>query len=198
MNRRGTKPARSVSFEDVLVFYTPNDLGSIPNQEERHAAPQMATKEKAFVPRTLAVAKGEEVAFPNLDRILHNVFSVSGKNQFDLDLYGAGESRKHSFKSPGLVRVFCNVHRDMVGYVWVLDAPFSASPDNEGRFVIDGLPLGAGTLTLWHERAEPLEVEVQVGALSKEQVFDLAITRPRLPSHSRKDGSAYRQRRTYN
>ncbi len=199
MNRRGTKPARSVSTEDVLVFFVSDDKSAA--SASHGAAPkyQMATVNKAYTPRVLAIPKGAEVHFPNQDRILHNVFSVSGKNRFDLDLYGDGESRSHSFDESGLVRVFCNVHRDMVGFLWVLDTRFSARPANDGTFSLEGLPLGPGKLTVWHERAEPYEVDVSIS--SSEQAMqgpiDLRITRPRLPSHTRKDGSVYRTRHTY-
>ena len=44
-------------------------------------------KGKEFRPRVVAVAAGGTVDFPNEDPIFHNVFSVSGENRFDLDLY---------------------------------------------------------------------------------------------------------------
>ena len=44
-------------------------------------------KGKAFVPRVVVVPVGGTVDFPNQDPIFHNVFSVSGENRFDLDLY---------------------------------------------------------------------------------------------------------------
>ena len=112
LNRRGTRPARSVASEDVVVFFVPDKpLPAAARSHNAAAKFEMATVGKAYAPRVLAVPKGTEVHFPNRDRILHNVFSVSGKNRFDLDLYGAGESRSHTFDESGLVRVFCNVHR---------------------------------------------------------------------------------------
>jgi hypothetical protein len=55
-----------------------------------------------------------------------------------------------------VVRVFCNVHHDMVGYVLVLDTPFHAAPDARAEPSGSGTCLrGPGTLTVWHEQAEP-------------------------------------------
>ena len=87
----------------------------------------------------------------------------------------------------------------MIGFLWVLDTPFSTRPANDGTFVLSGLPLGPGKLTVWHERAEPVEIDVVIDAevAVMEEVAELRITRPRLPSHARKDGSAYRKRQTY-
>lgn len=196
LNRRGTRPARSVSMGEVLVFYEPAAAASAPSgQDERFV---MATINKAYEPAVLAVPRGATVDFPNRDRILHNVFSVSGDNSFDLDLVDGGESRSHRFAHPGLVRVFCNVHRDMVGYVWVLTTPHWLRPEADGSFRFEGLPPGRGKLTLWHPRAEPVAVDVDPGAGGvKMGDFELRITRPRLPSHARKDGSTYRTRRVY-
>ncbi len=163
-------------------------------------AAEMLMSGKAYQPRVLPVLAGEPVQFPNRDRILHNVFSVSGDNAFDLGLYGRGKSAAHTFEEPGLVRVFCNVHRDMVGFLWVLESPHFVNPDSEGRFTLANLPPGPGTLTVWHERAEPLELDVVIGADGKQSLskpIELRITRPRVPSHSRKDGSAYRTRSGY-
>jgi hypothetical protein len=43
-----------------------------------------------------------------------------------------GPGKVLDFKSPGLVRVFCNVHHSMVAYIWVLDTPFYTTPDGSG------------------------------------------------------------------
>lgn len=46
---------------------------------------------------------GAEVVFPNQDPILHNVFSLTPDNDFDLGLYGRGEGRSVTFSTTGLV-----------------------------------------------------------------------------------------------
>lgn len=195
MNRRGTRPARSVSMDEVLIFYEPADAPEVADAEAGRFV--MATVDKTYTPEVLAVPRGATVDFPNRDRILHNVFSVSGDNSFDLDLMDGGESRSHRFTHSGLVRVFCNVHRDMVGYVWVLGTPHWLRPQPDGSFRFDGLPAGRGKLTLWHPRAEPETADIEVGRGVGAREFELRITRPRLPSHARKDGSTYRTRTVY-
>lgn len=69
------------------------------------------------------VPAGSTVRFPNQDSILHNVFSVSRANRFDLGLYRRGEGKSATFRQPGVVRVFCNVHHSMVAYVVVVETP---------------------------------------------------------------------------
>jgi hypothetical protein len=140
---------------------------------------------------------GSRVRFPNEDVILHNVFSVSGDNSFDLGLYRRGKGKEQKFDQPGLVRVFCNVHHSMVGYILVLQSPYVATPDAEGRFVLTGLPRGPGRLTVWHEQAEPASMEVQVprAELISARV---EIVRPRIPPHLNKTGKSYSTRDNYN
>ena len=76
-----------------------------------------ANPKKEFSPHVLVIPAGSTVSFPNHDPFNHNVFSVSEPNQFDLGLYGRGEAKGYTFTSPGLVRVFCNIHPRMVAFV---------------------------------------------------------------------------------
>ena len=105
---------------------------------------EMVTRRKELVPRLLVIPRGSRVRFPNEDPILHNVFSVSAPNQFDLGLYQQGPGKEKRFEQPGVVRVYCNVHHDMVAYILVLDTPYRASPDADGEFALTGLPAGPG------------------------------------------------------
>ena len=65
---------------------------------------EMLTVKKQFQPQVLVVPVGSTVRFPNQDPILHNVFSVSGENRFDLDLYKRPKSGSVTFQVAGLVR----------------------------------------------------------------------------------------------
>lgn len=186
LSRSGSRPARSVSPLDAVVFFRPAAESPVP----RPASAVVFTRGKQFQPRVTVVPVGSEVTFPNRDPILHNVFSVSGRNAFDLELYGEGEARATRFHHDGLVRVFCNVHRDMVTYVWVADTPYVARPAADGSFRLD-VPPGPGTLTVWHERSDPVEVEVTVAERGLHRPLELRITRPRVPRHLDKTGRPY-------
>src|SRR3989454_971159 len=114
---------------------------------------QIAINDKEFVPRVVVVPLGSTVRFPNHDPFDHNVFSASDPNQFDLGQYGRGEAKGRTFTSPGLVRVFCNIHPRMVAFVLVTVNRLSAQPAADGTFVIDDVAPGAYMLHAWHERA---------------------------------------------
>ena len=158
---------------------------------------EMRTAGKRFVPETLVVAVGSRVAFPNSDPILHNVFSLSGRNSFDLGLLAQGEGGAHTFTRPGLVRVFCNVHHQMSGHVVVLDTPYVARPDADGRFTLD-IPDGmSGELSIWHPRAALWRRTLTVARGQARLQVAMALTRPRVPPHTNKLGRPYEQAGAY-
>ncbi len=113
-------------------------------------------RKKRFEPHLVVVPVGGEVAFPNMDPILHNAFSVSGENRFDLELYKKPDSRAHTFRHPGIVRVYCNIHPQMSAFVVVRDNPFWAQASKDGRFTIEGVPTGTWVVRAWHAQAGDL------------------------------------------
>jgi len=150
-----------VDLSEGVVYFNPEQPIAV---EPKADEVVLTTARRQFVPRVVVVEAGSVVRFPNDDRILHNVFSSSPGNRFDLGLYGQSEGLTHRFDDPGLVRVFCNVHSRMSAHIVVVDTPFYARPDRDGRFHIDDLPEGPGTLTAWHERSDPLQIAVKIGA----------------------------------
>jgi plastocyanin len=187
----GGKAVASGEVRDAVVYWSP-DRGAA-----TAPAPQpveIAMREKEFLPPVVAVTRGSAVRFPNADPILHNVFSVSPENPFDLGLYGPGHGKSVRMDSPGLVRVYCNVHHAMAAHVLVLDTPHFVSPGPTGEFSLEGLPEGAGTLHVWHARAEPWSRVLTLPA-SAPVVVPLAITRRRVAPHFDKTGRPYRERR---
>jgi plastocyanin len=159
---------------------------------------QMATRKKEFEPRMLVVPAGATVVFPNQDPILHNVFSVSGENRFDLGLYRQGPGKSATFKRSGLVRVFCNVHQSMAATIAVVDTPYSTSPDASGAFQLR-IPEGAGKLEVWHEQTDPVVIEVGPRGDAAAVEARAVVTRPRVPQHLNKLGRPYdRGRADYN
>jgi len=123
----------------------------------------MKSEKKRFTPRVVVVSRQGAVDFPNVDPIYHNVFSVSGANRFDLGLYRAGASKEKKFEEPGLVRVYCNIHPQMVGFVMVVDSDFAAVTGSDGSFRFEGVPSGPHKLKVWHEEAgETMELPASV------------------------------------
>jgi plastocyanin len=153
---------------------------------------EMKSQGKKFVPRVVAVEKSAEIDFPNADAIYHNVFSVSPANRFDLGLYRSGGSKQKRFEEPGLVRVYCNIHPQMVGFVMVVDSDFAAVTGADGSFRFENVPPGTYTVKTWHEEGGEASSPVSVRARSEAPVaLKLDATAFRREPHKNKYGKEY-------
>lgn len=174
--------------ETVLYF--------VPDQSTPAAEPgtfELATKDKTFIPTVLVVPRGSMIRFPNRDPILHNVFSVSAENAFDLGVYGPDSMPETTLDAVGAVNVYCNVHHDMHAHVLVLDTPWFERADSDGRFVLTDLPPGPGTLHAWHRQADAWSIRMDAPTSDSIEVV-LDIVRPQLPPHLDKSGQSYQRR----
>ena len=115
-----------------------------------------------FVPHVLAVLVGTTVAFPNSDEIRHNVFSP-GPPRFDLGTYAQHTTKYHVFDKAGVWTMLCNVHAEMSAYVVVTETPYYAKTDKDGKFVLKDVPPGKYSLKIWHEKAKPATLPIEVG-----------------------------------
>lgn len=183
----GGQALRATEAADAVVYYRPRQPVAAPPAAEPVL---MVTRRKQFVPHTLAITAGTTVRFPNEDPILHNVFSRSPNNTFDAGLYGTGDGWTQKFDSPGLVKVFCNVHHSMYGYVLVLDTPFYARPDAQGHFTLTGVPNGDGDLVVFHDRGDPHRERISVEG-DKTVNIRLDLDQRKVPPHMNKFGKPY-------
>ena len=115
---------------------------------------EIAQKDKQFSPFVLIAPVGAEVAFPNLDKFRHHVYSFSKGNKFELELYGRDQKRSVSFKAAGVAALGCNIHDNMVAFVRVVDTPWAAKTGAKGVAELKGVPDGATQATVWHPHAK--------------------------------------------
>jgi plastocyanin len=192
---RGGGPARGSDVRQAVVYFEPAAPGKPVRPVAREAPYLMTTRGKEFLPRVLAVPAGGRVRFANDDPILHNVFSVSNGKPFDLGFLRQGPGRERQFDAPGVVRVYCNVHQSMVGYVLVLDTPYFTQPAADGSFTLANLPKGPGKLTVWHEQTDPWTAAVALPAAAEPGAAPilarLEVTHPQVPPHVDKNGKSY-------
>ena len=125
---------------------------------------EVALQSRAFLPRVRVVQAGGRVAFPNRDSFDHNVFTRSALGDFDLGLYGRGETKTAPFRKTGVYPIYCNIHARMVAYVLALETPYYTQPGADGRYVIPNVPAGTYKLVAWHERAPQVTNELVVPA----------------------------------
>lgn len=102
---------------------------------------------KQFYPRVLVIQQGQSVSFPNSDDIRHHVYSFSAAKPFEIKLFKGAVTQPIVFDRPGIVVLGCNIHDNMVGYIYVAK--------NEQTFISNALgqvelPAGSDQITVWH------------------------------------------------
>ena len=103
-----------------------------------------------FHPFVSVVPINGDVAFPNLDTVRHQVYSFSPAKRFELKLYAREQNRTVRFDRAGPVSLGCNIHDQMTAFIYVTDSAFTARTDASGRVVLNGVPAGAISITVWH------------------------------------------------
>ena len=129
------------------------------------AAARIEQRGYQFRPALTVVQAGTPVVFPNEDQLYHSVFSYSPAKRFDLGRFRKGEEPNAVvLDTPGVVQLFCEVHEHMRANVIVVDTPWFAVTDAEGRFSIDGIAPGRHVVTIWLSPKQTVTREVEVKA----------------------------------
>ena len=127
-----------------------------------------------FIPHVLPVLVGTTVAFPNSDEVRHNVFSASPVKRFNLGMYPQGMAKRITFDQPGVADLLCYVHSEMSAYIVIVETPYFAVTDEDGRYMIENVPPGKYVLKVWHDRLKSQSKEIQVPVDSRVHTdFDL-------------------------
>ena len=136
---------------DAVVTVHP--ASGVPRGPIRFAWPlRMSQEDIQFDPFVLVVPVGGTVAFPNLDRVRHQVYSFSRGNRFEIELFGRDQTRTHTFSAAGVAAIGCNIHDAMLAYIRVVDTPWAAKTPASGDITLSAIPAGGATLRIWHPR----------------------------------------------
>ncbi len=118
-----------------------------------------------FDPRVLIVAEGAPVDILNSDGILHNIHTWPKNNKpFNKAQPKFRKKMTEKFAKADFVRVTCDVHNWMTGYIVVAEHPYYGITDEAGSFKIAGVPAGSYTLEYWHEKLGTQTAKVTVPA----------------------------------
>ena len=153
-----------------------------PNQEVQNAAVYLVdvTKGKAwppadkppeldnikceFVPHIQVIPAGK-LDVVNKDSVLHNSHGYYGKRTaFNMAQPNEGQVISTELPRAGIVRVDCDVHGWMEGWVYVVDNPYYAITGADGKFSITDVPPGTYKLVAVQSVTGPNEQTVTVTA----------------------------------
>lgn len=127
----------------------------------------LVTNDKCrFTPRVQIVAPKASVKTTSNDAVLHttNAQLENGRSLFNVALPVPGITITRAIGGVGNVRLICNTHPWMRGWIVVTDEA-AATSGADGRFTIDNVPPGTYELRVWHEalKGAPLKVTVTAG-----------------------------------
>lgn len=106
-----------------------------------------------FVQHTSVVMKNKDLSMVNTDPILHNPHTFNDKHatMFNVALSEKGQVITKKIRTGGLVKLVCDSHVHMNGWILSLEHGYVAVTDENGGFKIDGVPAGKYKLVAWHE-----------------------------------------------
>ncbi len=109
-----------------------------------------------FTPHALLVRTDQLVRVKSNDSCAHNTKTEPTRNQ-SVNLFLTANDRtgleiKNKLPEPKPIEVHCSVHPWMKAQWLILDHPYAAISDEQGKFIIADLPAGDHDFLIWHER----------------------------------------------
>jgi high-affinity iron transporter len=114
-----------------------------------------------FEPRVQVIRVGQTLRFTNQDAETHNVHIVTPGFPFSQSM-GPNVHKDYVPGKPGVIRLVCDIHTHMRGYVVATASPWARVCKGTGAFRFDEVPDGRYVLNAWHEMGEPFRHEFAV------------------------------------
>lgn len=132
--------------------------------------PAIDNKACRFEPNVQVIKPGP-LTVVNSDPVLHNTHAFYGRRTaFNMALPNKDQRIETELPRPGMVRVECDAHGWMLGWIYVAENPYYAITSQDGTFTIDQVPPGQYTLTVHQPALAPMEVPVTVKAKEAAEV----------------------------
>jgi plastocyanin len=150
-------------LKNVIVHVT----NGLSGRYDPPAAPAVVDQSACmYRPRVQAIMLGQPLQIKNSDQTLHNVHGYKGASTLfnQAEIPGMPPMTKELTAAGEIVKLKCDVHPWMTGWVLVSTNPFSAVTGDDGTFKLTGLPPGNYTLVAWHERYGTRTAELTVAA----------------------------------
>jgi len=128
-----------------------------------------------YHPHVFGIRVNQPLQIVNSDDTLHNIHALpKGNAEFNTGQPIQGMTTTHTFSKQEIMVPFkCDVHGWMNAYVGVVDHPYFAVTDKDGKFELKTLPPGTYTIEAWHEKMGTQEQKITIG---EKETKDIAFT----------------------
>jgi len=128
-----------------------------------------------YHPHVFGIRVNQPLEIVNSDPTLHNIHAMpKGNAEFNNGQPIQGMKMTHTFSAKEVMVPFkCDVHGWMNAYVGVLDHPYFATTEKDGKFELKDLPAGTYTIEAWHEKLGAQTASVTLG---QKETKDVAFT----------------------
>jgi plastocyanin len=125
-----------------------------------------------YHPHVFGIRVNQPLEIVNSDDTLHNIHAMpKGNTEFNTGQPIQGMKTTHTFsKQEVMVPFKCDVHGWMNAYVGVVDHPYFAVTDKDGKFELKTLPPGTYTIVAWHEKMGTQEQKVTLGEKDTKEI----------------------------
>jgi plastocyanin len=129
-----------------------------------------------YSPSILVVQTGQTIIVKNSDPVIHNVHTVPKENTMQnmVQAPGAADLQFVFDKPEPFLKFQCDVHPWMFAWVTVVDGPYFALSDKDGKFTIKNVPPGKYTVEFAHRKlgTQTAEVEVKGSGATQDMTFE--------------------------
>lgn len=148
------------AVESAVVYLV--DVASGKEWPTAGKTPELDNEKCRFEPEVQVIPAGP-LNVVNSDPVLHNTHGYYGKRTaFNLALPNKGQTIPTELPRPGTVRIDCDAHGWMEGWIYVANNPYYSVTGSDGKFSITDVPPGDYKLVAVQPFTGPMEMSVSV------------------------------------
>jgi len=167
---------------NAIVFLETKTKMKAPNQKTMKIT--IDQRDLQFSPKHTVIPIGSTVEFSNQDMEVHNIYSKSMNNQFNLGAMSSGMVKGISLIQPGPVVLRCNLHKDMVGTIFVVPNGYYTQPNEQGNYELSEVKSAGYIMQAWAPHLDPGDVESNLKSADlngEDKTFNFDIKTASLP-----------------